>query len=129
MVSMQQTMRNCVYLLALLLFAAPKLCAAGQDVQIESSQAVKSPDGLYTVIVDRLMPVVDGSPERYSGRMVVRISAGDTSAPVRQRFIEATQVRFLDQPIWLENSKWCAFVYNVAKNAFGLVYMLSLIHI
>jgi hypothetical protein len=101
----------------------PAILSGAQDVQVESSRAVPSPDNKFTVTVDRLMPVIDGTPDKYSGKMVVRVSSGESTVPIRQRFIEATQVRFLDQPIWLEKSPWCAFVYNVAKNASGLVYM------
>jgi hypothetical protein len=122
--SIQQTMRKCVeFLASALVVAVTGFGAAAQDVQVESLPPVKSPDGKHAVIVDRLLPVVDGQAERYSGRMVLRISSGDSTAPVKQRFLEATQVRFLDNPMWLESSPWCAFVYNVAKNASGIVYM------
>src|SRR5687768_2419366 len=77
--------------------------------QVESSRAVTSEDGKRTVVVDRLTPVVDGEAERFSGRMLVRVSATDGSAP-RQRYIEASQVRVIQPPVWLDNSRVCAFV-------------------
>jgi hypothetical protein len=53
--------------------------------------------------------------------MLLRV-AGTDGAPARQRYIEASQVRVSQPPVWLDGSRLCAFVYNVAKNSNGIVY-------
>lgn len=103
------------------ILAGSTFAFAQSDTKVESSRAVKSPDGTKSVMVDRFTPVVDGEPERFSGRMLVRVTATDGS-PVRQRYIEASQVRVIQPPVWIDDSKICAFVYNVAKNSNGIVY-------
>jgi hypothetical protein len=65
--------------------------------------------------------MVDGQAERFSGRMLLRVASTDGS-PARQRYIEASQVRVIQPPVWLDESRLCAFVYNVAKNSNGIVY-------
>lgn len=94
---------------------------AQTDTRVESSRPVTSADGSKTVVVDRLTPIVDGEPERFSGRMLIRVTSGD-GQPARQRYIEASQVRVVQPPVWLDGSRVCAFVYNVAKNSNGIVY-------
>lgn len=94
---------------------------AQTDTKVESSRAVSSPDGKKTAVVDRFTPVVDGEAERFSGRMLVRVTSND-GGPARQRYIEASQVRVIQPPVWIDDSRVCAFVYNVAKNSNGIVY-------
>lgn len=91
------------------------------DTAVESTRAVESPDGKKTVVVDRFTPAVDGQVDRFSGRMLLRVTSKD-GAPARQRYIEASQVRVIQPPVWLDGSRLCAFVYNVAKNSSGIVY-------
>ena len=105
---------------AVLLMCANCLWAQS-DTKVESSRAVTSPDQTRTVVVDRFTPVVDGQPERFSGRMLVRVKSADGSQ-TRQRYIEASQVRVIQPPVWVDDSRVCAFVYNVAKNSNGIVY-------
>ncbi len=94
---------------------------AQTDNKVESSRAVESADGQKTVVVDRFTPMVNGEPERFSGRMLVRVTSKDGS-PTRQRYIEASQVRVIQPPVWVDENRVCAFVYNVAKNSNGIVY-------
>ncbi len=94
---------------------------AQTDTKVESGRAVTSADGKKTVVVDRFTPMVDGEPERFSGRMLVRVTSSDGSA-ARQRYIEASQVRVIQPPVWIDGNRTCAFVYNVAKNSNGIVY-------
>ena len=95
--------------------------SAQTDTRVESSRPVVSNDGKRTVVIDRLTPVVDGEAERFSGRMLIRVTSTDGS-PARQRYLEASQVRVVQPPVWLDGSRVCAFVYNVAKNSNGIVY-------
>lgn len=106
---------------ACLVLAAPAGRAA-ENVKVESSKPVASPDGRRSVVVDRLFPVVDGEAENFSGRMVVRVSDSASTTPPRQRFLEASQVRLLQPAQWMDDT-WAAFVYNIAKSANGIVYM------
>lgn len=107
---------------AVILLAGPSVWAQS-DTTVESSRAVASPDGSKTAVVDRFTPVVDGEEERFSGRMLIRVSSADGSG-ARQRYIEASQVRVIQPPVWIDNSRVCAFVYNVAKNSNGIVYFV-----
>ncbi|MCX7626112.1 MAG: hypothetical protein N2Z21_07870 [Candidatus Sumerlaeaceae bacterium] len=89
----------------------------------DSTRPVVSPDGKKSIVVDRIFRVIDGEPERYPSRMVVRISdLGSTTT--RQRRLEASQVRLLNPPRWLD-TQWAAFTYNISKNANGVVYVNS----
>lgn len=99
---------------------AGSIAAGRTDTTVESSRPVSSDDGKKTVVVDRLTPVVDGVPEKNSGRMLLRVTSSDSSP--KQRYIEASQVRVIQPPVWLDGSRVCAFVYNVAKNSNGIVY-------
>ncbi len=107
--------------LAVTLSMAVGSSTARTDSQVESSKAVASDDGKRTVVVDRLTPIVDGEAERFSGRMLIRVSSADGAAP-KQRYVEASQVRVIQPPVWIDGSRVCAFVYNVAKNSNGIVY-------
>lgn len=106
--------------IVVVLFAGSTLWAQ-TDTKVESSRAVPSEDGTKTVVVDRFTPMVNGEPERFSGRMLVRVTSEDGS-PARQRYIEASQVRMIQPPVWIDGNRVCAFVYNVAKNSNGIVY-------
>lgn len=106
---------------ALAMTLACGVAFAQTDTRVESSRAVKSPSGTKTVVVDRLTPVVDGEAERFSGRMLIRVTNAD-GTQARQRYLEASQVRVIQPPVWLDDSRTCAFVYNVAKNSNGIVY-------
>ncbi len=103
------------------LLMAGSVAFAQTDSKVESSRAAVSPDGKRTVVIDRFTPVVDGEAERFSGRMLVRVTSNDGS-PAKQRYIEASQVRVIQPPVWIDGSRVCAFVYNVAKNSNGIVY-------
>jgi len=90
----------------------------------ESTKPVVSPDGSRSIIVDRIYRIIDGEPERYPSRMLVRIiDAGGTST--RQRRLEASQIRLLNSPRWFD-PRWVAFTYNISKNANGVVYVDAL---
>lgn len=104
----------------MMLFAGTTLWAQ-TDTKVESGRAVASADGQKTVVIDRFTPMVNGEPERFSGRMLVRVTSADGS-PTRQRYIEASQVRVIQPPVWIDGNRVCAFVYNVAKNSNGIVY-------
>jgi hypothetical protein len=54
--------------------------------------------------------------------MVLRVTDKSTSSVTRQTYVEGTQVRTLQPPVWLDD-KWCAYTYNIAKNANGMVYL------
>jgi len=114
-------MRQLVFSVMAGLLLAGTSVSARTDTQVESSRAVASPDGSRSVVVDRLTPVVDGEAERYSGQMLIRVVFNDGS-PAKQRYIEASQVRVVQPPVWLGDSKICAFAYNIAKNSNGIVY-------
>lgn len=101
---------------------APYLAKAEDKVQTVSSKPVASPSGRYTAIVDRLLKIVDNEPDEFSGAMLLRITSSADSAAVKQQYLEGTQVRTLEPPSWLDDS-WCAYTYNVAKNANGIVYL------
>jgi hypothetical protein len=93
---------------------------ARSDMKVESTREIPSPAGDRSVVVDRLSPVENGAPERFSGRMIIRVkSAGK---PPRQRYVEASQVRVIQPPVWLDGDRLCAYVYNIAKNSNGTVY-------
>ena len=104
------------------LLVATHVGTAAENVQTVSSRPAASPDGRYMAVVDRLLKVADGEADQFSGGMVVRITDNSTSTVLRQRYLEGTQVRVLQTPTWLD-SDWCAFTYNIAKNANGLVYV------
>ncbi|MGI8905303.1 MAG: hypothetical protein ACR2IE_02295 [Candidatus Sumerlaeaceae bacterium] len=111
-----------------LLFSAclvlPLSFAGGQSVQIESSRPATSPDGRRIAVVDRLLKLTQGEVDRFSGGMVLRVSSEASSSVLRQRYVEGTQVRLLQSPVWLD-ATWCAFTYNIAKSANGIVYLNS----
>lgn len=111
----------CGWLAAAIITAAATPSFSQTESSVESTRAVASPDGKRTVVVDRFSPVVDGQAERFSGRMMLRVTSND-GLPARQRYIEASQARVIQPPVWLEDSGLCAFVYNVAKNSNGIVY-------
>lgn len=95
---------------------------AQTDSRVESTRAVASPDGKRTAVVDRLVPVIDGEAERFSGKMLFRVTAADGTPP-RQRYLEASQARVIQPPVWIgDDARVCAFVYNIAKNSNGMVY-------
>lgn len=110
---------NPLVMVVLLVSRAP-VFAAG-DVQLDATRAVASPDGKLRASVERLSTVRDAEPEAFSGRMIIRVTDATTKAIVKQRYVEASQVRLLEPPVWL-NSGLCAFSYNIAKNARGMVY-------
>ncbi|MGC8740644.1 MAG: hypothetical protein ACP5UB_04220 [Candidatus Sumerlaeaceae bacterium] len=89
----------------------------------DSTRPVASPDGKRTIVVDRIFRVVDGELERYPSRMLVRITEVGSTV-TRQRLIDASQVRLLNPPRWLDD-RWAAFTYNISKNANGVVYVDS----
>lgn len=107
--------------LAVAVFWAWAVCALGQvRTIVESTRPVPSPDGSRMFVVDHISRIINGEPERYSGRMLVRVT--DSQGTVtRQRRIEASQVRLINPPLWLDE-RWAAFTYNVSKNANGVVY-------
>jgi hypothetical protein len=105
----------------LALFVATLVLHGQVQTLSDSTRPVASPDGKKVVVVERIFRVVDGEPERYPSRLLVRISdAGATTT--RQRRIDASQVRLLNPPRWLDN-RWAAFTYNISKNANGVVYV------
>jgi len=90
----------------------------------DSTKPLASPDASRVIVVDRIFRVIDGEPERYPSRLLVRITdAGGTVT--RQRRIDASQVRLLNPPRWIDN-RWAAFTYNISKNANGVVYVDTL---
>lgn len=91
---------------------------AAKEARIESTRPVLSPDKKVSIVVDQISPIVDGEPERYSGRLMIRLTSPEGKT-LRQRFVEASQVRLLNQPFWLD-SQWCAFTYNISKNSTGV---------
>lgn len=108
--------------LLLVLFASAVALAQVRTLT-DSTRPVASPDGKKIVIVDRIFRVIDGELERYPSRMLVRIS--ETGSTVtRQRLIDASQVRLLNPPRWID-TRWSAFTYNISKNANGVVYINS----
>lgn len=109
------------WIMAAGIFVAAAVTMAASDTNVESTRPVESSDGLKTAVVDRFISVVDGEAERFSGRMLLRVQSKDGTA-ARQRYIEASQVRVIQPPVWLDGSRLCAFVYNVAKNSNGIVY-------
>lgn len=109
------------WLTAAMIMSAGTVLFAKSDTAVESTRAVESPDGKKTVVVDQFTPTVDGQVDRFSGRMLLRVTSKD-GTPARQRYIEASQVRVIQPPVWLDGSRLCAFVYNVAKNSSGIVY-------
>lgn len=111
----------CKWLTIGLLITAASPLPGQTESSVESTRSVQSPDGSKTVTVDRFTPVVDGQAERFSGRMLLRVTSNDGSA-ARQRYVEATQVRVMQPPVWIDGSRLCAFVYNVSKNSNGIVY-------
>jgi hypothetical protein len=101
--------------------AARLLCA--ENVQTQSTAAISSPGKQYTAVVDRLLKVNDaGETDQFSGGMMLRVLDSTTSTALRQQYVEGTQVRTLDAPVWLDDT-WCAYTYNIAKNANGMVYL------
>ncbi len=107
--------------LAVAVLWAWAVCVWGQvRTIVESTRPVPSPDGSRMFVVDHISRIINGEPERYSGRMLVRVT--DSQGTVtRQRRIEASQVRLINPPLWLDEH-WAAFTYNVSKNANGVVY-------
>lgn len=110
------------YLLSLLALLFCASAAAEDNVQTVSSRPAASPSGRYTAVVDRLLKVVDNEPDQFSGAMLLRISDNSTSSVLHQQYLEGTQVRTLEPPTWIDD-QWCAYTYNVAKSANGIVYM------
>ncbi|MEI7633697.1 MAG: hypothetical protein WCK47_05395 [bacterium] len=114
-------MKKALFLAGVLVLAG--LAATAQDTggtQIESTKPVPSPDKSRSIAVDHVLPITDGEPDRYSGKMVVRVLDAD-GAVTQSRAIEASQARFVRPPIWLDD-RWAAFNYNISKNAAGMVY-------
>jgi len=109
--------------LTVILLAAGVVPGAPESAgsQIESTKPVPSPDKSRSIVVDHILPITDGEPDRYSGKMVVRIvDAGGTVTQTRA--IEASQARFVRPPVWLDD-RWAAYNYNISKNAAGMVYV------
>jgi hypothetical protein len=96
--------------------------AVAQNVQIVSSRATASPDAKRSAVVDHILKVEDGEADPNSGGMVLRVTDKSTSSVTRQTYVEGTQVRVLQPPVWLDDN-WCAYTYNIAKNANGMVYL------
>ncbi|MBX7246647.1 MAG: hypothetical protein K1X53_14215 [Candidatus Sumerlaeaceae bacterium] len=95
--------------------------AFAAQTKVETGKPVVSRDKSRMVAVDREFPVVEGELDRFSGRMIIRVTdSGGTTT--QQRIVEASQVRLLQPPRWLDN-QWTAFSYNVSKNANGVVYL------
>ncbi len=94
----------------------------GQTMTLsDSTKPVASPDGSKVVIIDRIFRIIDGEVQRYPSRLLVRVvDRGGTQT--RQRRIDASQVRLLNPPRWIDN-RWAAFTYNISKNANGVVYV------
>jgi hypothetical protein len=92
---------------------------AQPDIRVESSKPVKSADGSRSIVVDHLIPVLDGEPERFSGKLLVRATdnAGTTT---RQRYMETSQIRLIGPGKWLDE-RWFSFAYDVSKNSKGVV--------
>lgn len=104
---------------ALLVWTITCSFAAG-EVRVERTKPVTSPDAAKAVVVDRILPVVDGEVENFSGKMLVRVTdqGGNT---LKQRYIETSQIQLVYQPVWLDD-QWCAFAYSIWKNANGMIY-------
>jgi hypothetical protein len=116
-VSAQRVLR----LLPVLLWGIVHLGMAQVLTISDSTKPLASPDASRVIVVDRIFRVIDGEPERYPSRLLVRITdAGGTVT--RQRRIDASQVRLLNPPRWIDN-RWAAFTYNISKNANGVVYV------
>lgn len=104
---------------AVLAIACAGLGFAASDVKVESSRAVSSPDGSRSVVVDHLIPIVDGEAERYSGRMLVRV-ADEGGTATKQRFMETSQIRLISPGRWMDD-QWFTFTYDISKNSRGVV--------
>ena len=94
---------------------------AHADVRIESTRASVSPDGAHKVVVDHVMPVMDGEADRYSGKMVVRVTDADGTTTLR-RPVETSQVSVIQTPKWL-SPQVAACYYNIKKNAAGTLFV------
>lgn len=99
----------------------PAVAFSQTRTSVESTRPAPSPDGSQVAVVDHIARIVDGEAERYSGKMAIRIT--DTQGTVtRQRRVDATQARIVNTPQWLDD-QWCAYTYNISKNANGVVYL------
>ena len=94
---------------------------ARADVRIESTRASVSPDGNYRLVVDHVMPIMDGEADRYSGKMVVRVTDAEGTSTLR-RPVETSQVSVIQTPKWL-SSQVAACYYNIKKNASGTLFV------
>lgn len=105
--------------------AASVMSAFGRaDMKVQSTKPVPSPDRSRLIIVDHVMPIAEGQPEQYSGRMMVRITDPEGTV-TQQRYIETSQVRIIQPPIWMD-TQLSAFTYNISKNSNGIIYMDAL---
>ena len=91
------------------------------EVRVGSTRAATSPDKGRQVVVDHLMPVVDGELDRFSGKMLVRVLDADGTTTLRRQ-VETSQVSVIQTPRWL-NGSVAAFFYNIKKNANGTVFL------
>jgi len=94
---------------------------ARADVRIESTRASVSPDGSHKVVVDHVMPVMEGEADRYSGKMVVRVVDADGTTTLR-RPVETSQISVIQTPKWL-SPQVAACYYNIKKNAAGTLFV------
>lgn len=115
---MHPILRRSVPGIALAFIVSVSLAAT---THVERSKPVVSPDGRHTFTIDHISAVVDGEVERFSGRLLLRVSDAEGTT-TRQRYVEASQVRVLNPAVWLDN-RWCAFTYNISKNSSGYVCM------
>lgn len=109
-----------VTLTAMLLAGLLPLCATA-EVRVGSTRAATSPDKSRQVMVDHLMPVVDGELDRFSGKMLVRVLDADGTTTLRRQ-VETSQVSVIQTPRWL-SGRVAAFFYNIKKNANGTVFL------
>lgn len=101
--------------------AISTMLSAASDVKVESTRPIQSLDSKKVATVDRLSPIEDGEVEKFSGKMMIRVTNPDGTNP-RQRYLESSQARIIHPPVWLKGSEVCAFTYNIAKNSDGIVY-------
>ncbi len=106
----------------LVVLAGAAMAAPG-DTRVGSTRPVRSPDGTRMVVVDHVMPVVDGEADRFSGRMVVRVTDAEGTT-TRRRQVETSQISVIQSPRWLDDAL-VAYFYNIKKNANGIVYFDS----
>jgi hypothetical protein len=107
-------------LLTALMVLCVSTLVARDEVKVGSTRPVASPDGARNAVVDHIMPVVDGEPDRFSGRMAIRVTDTDGTA-TKRRLVETSQVSVIQSPRWL-GADLVAFFYNIKKNANGIVY-------